>query len=72
MVIVSELLGHSNMKITQDYYGKIIRKKVSQEYNKLQLRINPRERVRRIRQRRRRRRRETFRFREAKSKIQRS
>jgi len=43
MEIVSELLGHSSMKITQDYYGKIIRKKVSQEYNKLQQRINPRE-----------------------------
>jgi integrase/recombinase XerD len=42
MEIVSELLGHSSMKITQDYYGKIIRKKVSQEYNKLQQRMNPR------------------------------
>lgn len=40
MEIVSELLGHSSMKITQDYYGKIIRKKVSQEYNKLQQRMN--------------------------------
>jgi len=39
MEIVSELLGHSSIKITQDYYGKIIRKKVSQEYNKLQQRM---------------------------------
>lgn len=30
MEIVSELLGHSKMSITQDYYGKIVQKKVSQ------------------------------------------
>ena len=29
MEIVSELLGHSNMKITQDSYGKVVQKKVS-------------------------------------------
>ena len=29
MEIVSELLGHSSMKITQDSYGKIVEKKVS-------------------------------------------
>lgn len=29
MEIVSELLGHSNMKITQDSYAKIVQKKVS-------------------------------------------
>ncbi|WP_026932803.1 site-specific integrase [Christiangramia echinicola] len=28
MEIVSELLGHSSMQITQDYYGKIVQKKV--------------------------------------------
>tara|TARA_R110002051_G_scaffold167780_2_gene238467 strand:+ start:101 stop:1306 length:1206 start_codon:yes stop_codon:yes gene_type:complete len=31
MEIVSELLGHSSMKITQEYYGKIVQKRVSEE-----------------------------------------
>lgn len=35
MEIVSELLGHSSMKITQDYYGKIVQKKVGLEMEKL-------------------------------------
>ncbi len=35
MEIVSELLGHSNMKITQEHYGKIVQKKVSEEMKKL-------------------------------------
>ncbi|MCR8667285.1 site-specific integrase [Aestuariibaculum sp. M13] len=35
MEIVSELLGHSSMKITQESYGKIVQKKVSEEMNKL-------------------------------------
>lgn len=35
MEIVSELLGHSNMNITQAHYGKIVQKKVSEEMNKL-------------------------------------
>ncbi|OEY71952.1 site-specific integrase [Salegentibacter salarius] len=30
MEIVSELLGHSSIQITQDYYGKILQKKVGQ------------------------------------------
>ena len=29
MEIVSELLGHSNMKVTQSHYGKVMQKKVS-------------------------------------------
>ena len=29
--IVSKLLGHSSMKITQDSYGKIIQRKISEE-----------------------------------------
>ena len=29
MEIVSELLGHSNMNITQSHYGKVVQKKVS-------------------------------------------
>ncbi|WP_370477338.1 site-specific integrase [Tamlana flava] len=35
MVIVSELLGHSNMKITQDSYGKVVEKRISMEINRL-------------------------------------
>jgi len=35
MEIVSKLLGHSSMKITQDSYGKIVEKKVSDEILKL-------------------------------------
>ena len=39
MEIVSELLGHSNMLITQESYGKVVQKKVSEEMKKLKLRI---------------------------------
>lgn len=35
MEIVSELLGHSNMTITQESYGKIVQKKVSEAIKKL-------------------------------------
>ncbi len=35
MEIVSELLGHSNMNITQAHYGKIVQNKVSNEMKKL-------------------------------------
>lgn len=35
MEIVSELLGHSNMLITQESYGKIVQKKVSEEMKTL-------------------------------------
>ncbi|KAF9659605.1 site-specific integrase [Tenacibaculum sp. ZH5_bin.1] len=35
MEIVSELLGHSNMNITQAHYGKIVQIKVSKEIDKL-------------------------------------
>ena len=37
MEIVSKLLGHSNMKITQDSYGKIVEKKISMEISRLKL-----------------------------------
>lgn len=40
MEIVSELLGHSNMLITQESYGKVVQKKVSEEMKKLKLKIN--------------------------------
>jgi integrase/recombinase XerD len=39
MEIVSELLGHSNMIITQESYGKVVQRKVSEEMKKLKLRI---------------------------------
>jgi integrase/recombinase XerD len=35
MEIVSELLGHSNMKITQESYGKVVQKKISLEMKRL-------------------------------------
>ena len=35
MEIVSKLLGHSSMKITQDSYGKIVEKKISLEMSRL-------------------------------------
>jgi len=39
MEIVSKLLGHSSMKITQDSYGKVVEKKVSLEMERLILKI---------------------------------
>jgi integrase/recombinase XerD len=39
MEIASELLGHSNMLITQESYGKVVQRKVSEEMNKLKLKI---------------------------------
>ena len=39
MEIVSELLGHSNMSITQESYGKVVQKKVSEQMNKLKIKI---------------------------------
>jgi integrase len=35
MEIVLELLGHSNMNITQAHYGKVVQKKVSHELKRL-------------------------------------
>lgn len=40
MEIVSELLGHSSMKITQEYYGKIVQKKVGLEISKLSKKLD--------------------------------
>jgi len=39
MEIVSELLGHSNMNITQAHYGKIVQRKVSDEMKSLQSKL---------------------------------
>lgn len=35
MEIVSELLGHSSIQITQEYYGKVVQKRISQEIIRL-------------------------------------
>lgn len=40
MEIVSELLGHSSMAITQAHYGKVVQKKVSEEMMKLNTKLN--------------------------------
>ena len=37
--IVSELLGHSKITITQDHYGKIVQKKVSEQMEKLKQKL---------------------------------
>lgn len=39
MEIVSELLGHSNMVITQESYGKVVQKKVSEEMKRLNIKL---------------------------------
>jgi integrase len=44
MEIVSELLGHSNMLITQESYGKVVQKKIKVEDEEIKLKklkINP-------------------------------
>jgi len=35
MEIVSQLLGHSSITITEDSYGKVVQKKVSEQMKKL-------------------------------------
>jgi integrase len=40
MEIVSELLGHSNIKITQEYYGKIVQRRVSEEMSRISKKFN--------------------------------
>ncbi len=40
MEIVSELLGHSSMKITQEYYGRVVQKRVSEEMERLMKKSN--------------------------------
>lgn len=40
MEIVSELLGHSKISTTQEYYAKVINKKVSEAMNGLAEKLN--------------------------------
>lgn len=40
MEIVSQLLGHSSITITEDSYGKVVQKKVSEQMKKLNKKIN--------------------------------
>jgi integrase len=35
IAIVLKLLGHSSIKITQEYYGKIVERKVSEEMKRI-------------------------------------
>jgi len=41
MEIVSQLLGHSSITITEDSYGKIVQKKVSEQMKKLNEKMIP-------------------------------
>ena len=41
MEIVSELLGHSSMTVTQESYGKVVQKKVSEEMKRLNKKFTP-------------------------------
>ncbi|RYJ43272.1 site-specific integrase [Flavobacterium beibuense] len=43
MEIVSELLGHSKMSITQEHYGKVVQKKVSEHMQNLTKRLSSKE-----------------------------
>ena len=40
MEIVSQLLGHSSISITEDSYGKVVPKKESEEVKKLNRKLN--------------------------------
>ncbi|MFT5250671.1 MAG: integrase/recombinase XerD, partial [bacterium] len=40
MKIVSGLLGHSKMSITQDHYGKVVQKKISESMFYLKEKLN--------------------------------
>lgn len=40
MEVVSELLGHSKITVTQEHYAKVVKRKVSEEINKLSLKLN--------------------------------
>ena len=40
MEIVSELLGHSEIGITQNHYAKVVKKKISEEMTKLNRKLN--------------------------------
>jgi integrase len=40
MEIVSKLLGHSSITITEDSYGKVVQKKVSEQMVKLNTKLN--------------------------------
>lgn len=41
MEIVSKLLGHSKMSVTQDSYGEVVQKKVSEEIKRLKNKLKP-------------------------------
>ena len=40
MEIVSKLLGHSSISITEESYGKVVKKKVSEEMRRLNNKLN--------------------------------
>ena len=38
--IVSELLGHRSIKITQEYYGKVVQNRVSEEMRRVSKKLS--------------------------------
>lgn len=40
MEVVSELLGHSSIKITQEYYGKIVQERVTEEIGRISKKLS--------------------------------
>lgn len=40
MEVVSEILGHSSIKITQEYYGKVVQSRISEEMKRISKRLN--------------------------------
>jgi|GEM_PF-263838 len=43
MEVLSKILGHSNMRITQDHYAEVQNERVNEEFEKLNKKLNPTE-----------------------------
>ena len=39
MEVVSDLLGHSNIRMAEDYYGKIIQRRISEEMGRASMKL---------------------------------
>jgi integrase len=43
MEVLSKILGHSNMRITQEHYAEVQNERVNEEFEKLNKKMNPTE-----------------------------